>query len=479
LRAASLAYLCRSLTGGAPPVFPVICGKLTSRPTDRFRGFYLGNALRICPRSILPHRNNTQYDHTIEAILVSPLKHIAGSAVAAETAAQWFWLIGSGTQPEGELRLPLGISRKLEMPQFWNRLRSSTTSIPNLGGRGQDLQSTFTLLTNLIKYLVWLTAIWAVAAGFLQTGRLIEYIPAGMPGPGKGYWADHAPWLAPLIGIPVYALKAFGAVMLIGLAAAMVGGFLGFLFGVPRPVAGTTPQPASASPAPAPPGGASPGPSTAGQTPPAGAVAGARTQPTASATPPPGARAWQASTNLTEISDWLTKIIVGVGLVEAKGIFDRLSQLSQALGDMLFDGAVGSKLVIPSVIVSGALVGFLYAYLFTQLVIAALMARTDAALSAGGTPSGYQAIVPRAMQTRKEDFSDYIQGLADANDVATLDQIAQALSLAVDPNADPQIKRRDILTAVGERVSLTDAVRAANAMDHLSNLLQPITNRSF
>jgi hypothetical protein len=182
---------------------------------------------------------------------------------------------------------------------------------------------------------------------------------------------------------------------------------------------------------------------------------------------------------LTEISDWLTKIIVGVGLVEAKGIFDRLSQLSQALGDMLFDGAVGSKLVIPSVIVSGALVGFLYAYLFTQLVIAALMARTDAALSAGGTPSGYQAIVPRAMQTRKEDFSDYIQGLADANDVATLDQIAQALSLAVDPNADPQIKRRDILTAVGERVSLTDAVRAANAMDHLSNLLQPITNRSF
>jgi hypothetical protein len=361
------------------------------------------------------------------------------------------------------------------MPPFWNRFWSSTTSIPNLGGQGHDLQSTFALLTNLIKYLVWLTAIWAVAAGFLQTGRLIEYIPAGMPGPGKGYWADHAPWLAPLLGIPIYALKAFGAVMLIGLAAAMVGGFLGFLFGVPRPVAGTAPQPNSNS-ASASSGGTSPAPGTTAQPSvvAAGAGAAGHAQPT-TPTAPPGGRAWQASTNLTEISDWLTKIIVGVGLVEAKGIFDHLSQLSQALGKMLFDGAVGSQLVIPSIIVSGALVGFLYAYLFTQLVIAALMARTDAALSAGGTPAEYQAIVPRGVQARKEAFSDYIQGLVEHNDSGMLDRIAQALNIAVEPELGA--KRRAILTEVGARVNVSDPGTAEQAMDELSSLLDSVIGR--
>jgi hypothetical protein len=70
-----------------------------------------------------------------------------------------------------------------------------------------------------------LTAIWAIAAGFLQTGRLIKFIPGGFPGHGAvGFWADRANWLGPLLGVPVYTLTAFGVTMIIGLAAAMVGG---------------------------------------------------------------------------------------------------------------------------------------------------------------------------------------------------------------------------------------------------------------
>jgi len=284
-----------------------------------------------------------------------------------------------------------------------------------------------------------------------------------------------------MLGVPVYALKAFSVTMLLGLAAAMAGGLLGFLFGVPRPATGAAAPTTPPSPGPA--GGAAPVPAGQAQVPTSSATAAASgttglPSAPASGTPTPrSGRAWQSSTNLTEISDWLTKIIVGVGLVEAKGIFERFTQLSQSLGAMLFDGTVGSQLVIPSVIIAGALVGFLYAYLFTQLVIAGLVARTDAELSGAGTSSAYQAIVPRAIQNRKEEFSDYIQGLVSGNDGNTLDRIAQALNVAI--GSDLQTKRRNILGAVGAKVNLADAAGAANAMDDLSTLLQNITGRTF
>jgi hypothetical protein len=360
------------------------------------------------------------------------------------------------------------------MLQFWNRLRPSLR--PNFGpdGHGRDLQVTFELLGNVIRFLVAITAIWAVAAGFLQAALLIQYIPKGLPGPGTGYWALQTDWLGPLLAVPIYALKAFAVAMLLALAAAMVGGLLGFLFGVPRPATGTAAPstslaggevPALAGQASAQPAEVGPG----GAAPPAALASGVAT--------PRSGRTWQSSTNLTEISDWLTKIIVGIGLVEAKWISERFTQLSQSLGAMLFDGAAGSRLVIPSVIIVGALVGFLYAYLFTQLVIAGLVARTDAELSDAGTLSVYQAIVPRAIQSRKENFSDYIQGLVSANDGDTLDRIAQALYVAVTPEL--QAKRRAILAAVGKKVDLVDAAEAAKAMDRVSALLQTITKRTF
>jgi hypothetical protein len=365
------------------------------------------------------------------------------------------------------------------MLQLWNRFRSSLRPSFGSNGHGRDLQSTFALLTNVIKMLVVLTAIWAVAAGFLQTGRLIQYIPDGLPGHGKGFWAMHAGWLGPLLGVPVYALKSFGVTMLLGLASAMAGGLLGFLFGVPRVATGAAAPPTSPLPAAGPRLATAPTPSSAAASAPAVAVAGSvipGSPPPAAAAPMVRSRAWESSTNLTEISDWLTKIIVGIGLVEAKDIYVRLSQLSQSLGAMLFDGAIGSQLVLPSIIIVGALVGFLYAYLFTQLVIAGLVARADAELG-GGPAAGVQTIVPRAVQDRKEALSTYIQELVAQNDSTTLDRIAQALSVAIDP--DLRTKRSNILGAVATRVNLADAAGAENAMDELSSLLHNITGRDF
>ena len=232
--------------------------------------------------------------------------------------------------------------------------------------QGPKLTLTFSFLSGLVRVLTFLTAIWAISAGVLQSGRLVEFLPELLAkSASTGFWTRNSDWLAPLVGIPVYAAKAFSSAMLIGLAAASIGALLGFLFGVPRPISDLGASPVITTDAP-------PSPTT---------VPNAAGQIPAAAPSGPG---WQASTNLTQVSDWLTKIIVGVGLVEATSIYQGLSSLSADLGSMLFDGMFGSRLVVPSLMISGAILGFLYAYLFTQLFLAALMAYSAVEVSGRG-----------------------------------------------------------------------------------------------
>jgi hypothetical protein len=360
--------------------------------------------------------------------------------------------------------------------QFWNLLLSAL--VPSFGTdqHGRALEATFKLLTHLMKVLVALTAIWAIAAGVLQTARLIKQFPSGLPGQGAaGFWADRANWVGPWLGVPVYALEAFGIIMLLGLAAAMVGGFLGFLFALPRLLPGT---PSAAPPAP---GAEAPPPTGPVTAPASGAGAAVPSGQPPAAGPAAtfrGGRGWQSSTNLTEISDWLTKIIVGVGLVEAKGIYDQLAQLSGSLGKMLFDGAVGSLLVIPAVIIASALLGFLYWYLFTQLLVAGQLARSDVELSNAGAPLQDQGtVLSPDIQGRRRALSDYIQGLVNDEDKGRLDRICQRLEVPTDD--DLITERSNILDAVGKRVDLPDAASAAVAMTDLSTLLRDITDKSF
>lgn len=82
------------------------------------------------------------------------------------------------------------------------------------------------------------------------------------------------------IAILIYAIQlpsgarwgAYATADLIASASFLAGGLVGFLFGIPRAVQGST--------------------------------------------APSGATQYQANTNLEQVSDWLTKIIVGVGLVQ-------------------------------------------------------------------------------------------------------------------------------------------------------------------
>ena len=73
------------------------------------------------------------------------------------------------------------------------------------------------------------------------------------------------------------------------------------------------------------------------------------------------------NTNLEEISDWLTKIIVGVTLVEVKPLIGRLGQAA-----ILIAGSLGGNSRISfayAVMMYFTVTGFLGGYLLTRLYL--------------------------------------------------------------------------------------------------------------
>jgi len=80
------------------------------------------------------------------------------------------------------------------------------------------------------------------------------------------------------------------------------------------------------------------------------------------------------NTNLTEISDWLTKIIVGLGLVKLTKIPPYIKDLATTLGSGISEpqpSASSSGIAFAyGIIVCGFTVGFLFGYLATRLYLA-------------------------------------------------------------------------------------------------------------
>jgi hypothetical protein len=151
----------------------------------------------------------------------------------------------------------------------------------------------------------------------------------------KRRWAVFIPALG-ILGILVVLIyvsqlpanlrwKAFGTAVAVAGAAALVGGIVGFLFGIPL-----TNKRRSAAAA--------------------------------------DDSQYEPNTNLEEVSDWLTKIIVGVGLVQVGRAMPALDRLGKSLNDPLggkpYGGAFGLGLTI-----FYALLGFLFLYLWSRQVL--------------------------------------------------------------------------------------------------------------
>ncbi len=146
---------------------------------------------------------------------------------------------------------------------------------------------------------------------------------------------------AGLLGLVLFSLgrshpwQALGGGLVATCAAAVVGGALGFLFGVPRV---------------------------------RGGAAGA--EPHGSYVP---------NTNLEQVSDWLTKVLLGVGLTQLGSIGERLDQLGRTLAPALGGGADAAP-VAAALVLYFVLLGFLAGWLLTRLSLPRVLSDADRAL---------------------------------------------------------------------------------------------------
>jgi hypothetical protein len=84
----------------------------------------------------------------------------------------------------------------------------------------------------------------------------------------------------------------------------------------------------------------------------------------------------QVNTNLEEISDWLTKIIVGLGLVQLGNIPSALSAVASQLAGSMSTPPNNQAFAL-ALIVYFLVVGFLFGYLSTRLFLAGAFSRAD------------------------------------------------------------------------------------------------------
>ncbi len=136
-------------------------------------------------------------------------------------------------------------------------------------------------------------------------------------------------------------MQAVGGGLVVAGAAAVLGGALGFLFGVPRTRTG--------DPAP-------PGPAVGG-----------------------GSDSYAPNTNLEQVSDWLTKVLLGVGLTQLGSLGTRLHQLGAALAPAL-GGDPGTAPFAAALVLYFLVLGFLGSWLATRLLLPRALSDADRAL---------------------------------------------------------------------------------------------------
>jgi len=136
--------------------------------------------------------------------------------------------------------------------------------------------------------------------------------------------------------------------LLIAAGAFVTGGIFGFLFGIPRALAAERPLPARRG----------------------------ETERLREGTETETASRYAPNTNLEQISDWLTKILVGVGLVQFSAIAGHLGDLVDSLGPA-FGGDPYGKSVAGATLAIFSVSGFLVFYLITRIHLGSALAHAD------------------------------------------------------------------------------------------------------
>lgn len=179
------------------------------------------------------------------------------------------------------------------------------------------------------------------------------------------------------------------------------GALLGFLFGMPRVLSQET------SPAPTADEQAQADNPAMGRAPPQPQLASSKTRKS---------RFLQSNTNLERISDWLTTLLVGAGLVQIHNVNDALLRFRVYLGETAAvfpneDGTFSAGIIPmigPIVLIFGAALGFLYMYISTRLVLVLLFAAIESRLAGETTLTGTAGRAVKAVALGAEEGASFI-----------------------------------------------------------------------
>lgn len=114
---------------------------------------------------------------------------------------------------------------------------------------------------------------------------------------------------------------------------------------------------------------------------------------------PTATERYRGNSNLEEISDWLTKLLVGVGLVQLTQAPGLLRDLSDYLSqDMKLSNA---SAYVSAAVVYGVAVGFLFAYLWSRLRLRYLFEFSDRQATLASTAQRARVVADRIVEAAR------------------------------------------------------------------------------
>lgn len=172
------------------------------------------------------------------------------------------------------------------------------------------------------------------------------------------------------------AMAVLGTGLLLAGSALLGGAFLGFLFGIPRSLQQQNVTESASSPS----------------------ASATTTTPGAS-----GRAAYGANTSLEQISDWLTKILVGVGLTQLSSLPSALRQFADFANPGL-GGFETSGVFAVALLVYFLICGFLMSYLWTRLRLGKAFSEADTLAEIRGEISKVSELQNKAQEQLTIDY---------------------------------------------------------------------------
>jgi len=116
---------------------------------------------------------------------------------------------------------------------------------------------------------------------------------------------------------------------------------------------------------------------------------------------------YRPSNNLEQVSDWLTKILIGVGLVELTKLQGALSGLGRSVEMSLAGAPAGTSVVTQIVVLTFLVLGFLASFLWTRIYYGPLqtLADNDVVSSLRAKLTYSQTQLKQEKETRKKAVS--------------------------------------------------------------------------